>query len=258
MKTNPTPDLDQKRHRNKKRQIIVIDGAKGGVGKSLVASVISSILLAQGAAVTLIELDRANPDIARRFQNHAPVLLADLSDRDGWISLLGALELLDTQYIVMSMPAGLNGVEEIHDLLGQTLSFLNIELNVIFCLSRQNDSITLLDQSLTSGLAEFAVKAVALKNGFFGKDETFDRWRNSAQRQRWQAAGHTETYFPELHHQLIDLLETHPQPLHLLLASNLPIVLRLELGNWLQVAQNSLEILFDTDVGEEEALEEAA
>jgi len=227
----------------KKRTLTVIDGAKGGVGKSLIGSFYASALISQGAAVTLIESDQANPDVARRFQHHTQVVLADLSDRDGWISLLGAIESIDTRHIVMPMPAGLNGIGEIQELLGQTLASLAIELQVIFCLSRQNDSITLIDQSLSSGVAAFANKAVALKNGFFGREETFDRWRNSEQRQRWKEAGFTEAYFPEMHHQLVDLLESHPQPLHVMLTAGLPVVLRLELDNWLRAARNSLAIL---------------
>lgn len=243
MTTTRTRTTSTQSHTYKKRTLTIIDGAKGGVGKSLVGSFYASELLSQGSALTLIESDQANPDIARRFQHDAPVILADLSDRDGWISLLGAIESIDSTHIVMPMPAGLNGVEEIQELLGQTLKSLDIQLQVIFCLSRQNDSIMLIDQSLNSGLAAFATNAIALKNGFFGRDETFDRWRNSDQRQRWKEAGHTEAYFPEMHHQLVDLLESNPQPLHGLLTAGLPVVLRLELDNWLRSAGNSLALL---------------
>lgn len=243
MTTNRTRTTSTESHTNKKRTLTIIDGAKGGVGKSIIGSFYASALLSRGEHVTLIESDQANPDVARRFQHHAQVVLADLSDRDGWISLLGAIESIDTRHIVMPMPAGLNGIAEIQELLRQTLASLDIELHVIFCLSRQNDSITLIDKSLSSGVAAFANKAVALKNGFFGREETFDRWRNSEQRQCWKAAGHSEGYFPEMHHQLVDLLESQPQPLHAMLVAGLPVVLRLELDNWLRAASNSLAML---------------
>jgi len=260
MKTTPISFTPTTRN---KRTLTIIDGAKGGVGKSLVGSFFASTLLSQGVAITLIESDRANPDIARRFQHHSPVMLADLSDRDGWINLLSTIESIESKHIVMPMPAGLNGIEEIHELLEQTLDSLEIDLNVIFCLSRQNDSITLIDKSMTSGVAAFANKAVALKNGFFGDEETFDRWRNSEQRYRWQKAGFTEAYFPELHHQIVDLLETQPQPLDSMLTTGLPIVLRLELDNWLRAARNSMAILFNDedaslDLGTDETMEEIA
>lgn len=243
MKTNAL--LSGTKPQNSKRILTIIDGAKGGVGKSLVGSFYASALLSQGLDVTLIESDQANPDVARRFQHHAPVFLADLSDRDGWISLLGAIETIETRHIVMPMPAGLNGIAEIHELLGQTLASLAIDLHVIFCLSRQNDSINLIGQSLTSGVAAFAQKAVALKNGFFGKEDTFDRWQHSKQRQQWGNAGFSEAYFPEMHHKIVDLLETQPQPLHGMLSAGLPIVLRLELDNWLRNAGNSLVTLLN-------------
>lgn len=235
--------IDSTRPASKKHRLTIIDGAKGDVGKSLVGSFYASAVLSQGTSLTLIESDQANPDVARRFQHETQVVLADLSDRDGWISLLEAIETIESRDIVMPMPAGLNTIEEIHELLGQTLTSLAIELQVIFCLSRQNDSIALIDQSQRSGLASFATQAIALKNGFFGRDETFDRWRNSDQRNCWLNAGFTEAYFPEMHHQLIDLLESHPQPLHAMLRADLPVVLRIELDNWLRAAHLSLALL---------------
>ncbi|MDO8828467.1 hypothetical protein [Methylophaga sp.] len=235
--------IDSTRPACKKRRLTIIDGAKGGVGKSLVGSFYASAVLSQGTSLTLIESDQANPDVARRFQHHTGVVLADLSDRDGWISLLQALETIESRDIVMPMPAGLNNIGEIQELLSLTLASLGIELQVIFCLSRQNDSIALIDQSLGSGLSAFATRAIALKNGFFGRDETFDRWRNSDQRTRWINAGFAEAFFPELHHQLIDLLENDPQPLHAMLTAELPVVLRIELDNWLRAARSSLDLL---------------
>lgn len=236
----PGSNIDSTTLVSKKRRLTIIDGAKGGVGKSLVGSFYASTVLSCGTSLTLIESDQANPDVARRFQHETQVVLADLSDRDGWINLLEAIEGIDSRDIVMPMPAGLNTIGEIQELLCQTLASLAIELQVIFCLSRQNDSIGLIDQSLSSGLASFATQAIALKNGFFGRDETFDRWRNSDQRNRWLNAGFTEAYFPEMHHQLVDLLESHPQPLHAMLRADLPVVLRIELDNWLRAARNSL------------------
>jgi len=197
---------------NNTQHLIICDGNKGGVGKSFVSTTIASLLLSENKTVTLIEADATNPDVARRFYEYTPVLLADVSDRDGWIALLEALETVETEYIVMSMPAGMNDMKSIHKLLQRTLEALNIELCLIFCLSRQIDSIDLIKKSLDHGLAAFANKAIALKNGFFGTDEKFDRWHESKVRATWNKHGFDEYYLPELNHRLIDYLEAHPQP----------------------------------------------
>ncbi len=231
-----------------KQQLIICDGNKGGVGKSFVATTTASLLMNQGKSITLIEADKTNPDVARRFADFAPVLLADISDRDGWISLLEALETIDTDYIIMSMPAGMNEIEAIQGLLHRTLDVLGIELCLLFCLSRQVDSIDLIQKSQVNGLASFAHRAVALKNGFFGDDEKFDRWYESNIRDLWLKQGFTEYYLPELNHRLVDYLEIQPQPLHKLADKGVSVALRLDLQDWLKGVQHSLsEILIPSD-----------
>lgn len=227
-----------------RRTLTVSGGNKGGVGKSLLATTVASLLLLKGEGVTLIEADQANPDIARRFAKHAPVLLADVNDRDGWIVLLDALETITTPHIVMSLPAGPNEIEAIQDLLRRTLSSLDIDLQLIFCLSRQFDSIDLIGKSVTSGLASFAQRGIAVKNGFFGKDDQFDRWQQSTQRKQWLAKGFREAYLPELNHRLVDFLESNPQPLQCLSAMVPSTALRLDLEDWLQAADACLNPLF--------------
>lgn len=223
-----------------RQTLTICEGSKGGIGKSMLATTIGTLLLAGSEPLTLIEADRANPDVARRFAKHAPVLLADVSDRDGWIALLDALETITTPHIVMSLPAGLNEIESIQHLLRRTLLSLDIDLQLIFCLSRQYDSVELIGKSLISGLASFAQHGIAIKNGFFGRNDQFDRWQNSQQRKQWLEKGFSEAYIPELNHRIVDFLESHPQPLHQL-STGLTTALRLDLEDWLQAAKNSLK-----------------
>ncbi|MCF7971146.1 MAG: ParA family protein [Methylococcaceae bacterium] len=219
------------------RKLITCDGSKGGTGKSLIATTIASLLLRNNYSVTLIEADKTNPDIARRFGNYAPVLLAGIDNKDGWMSLLDEIENIDTQYIVMSMPAGLNEVNEISGLLARTLHELEIELHQVFCLSRQTDSLYLINTSIETGLAAFAQQSIAVKNGFFGKNEEFDRWNQSPTRNKWLSKGFQETFLPELNHRIIDFLETHPQPLHGISKKHLRTALWLDLQDWLGIAE---------------------
>lgn len=232
-----------------KRILYVCDGAKGGVGKSLVATAIGSLLLAHQMDATFIETDAANPDLARRFRNHAPVLLADISDRDGWIALLDALESIDNQHIVVSLPAGLNGIQEIQPLLRRTLDLLRIELRLFFCLSRQFDSIDLIGKSLDTGLAAIATQAIALKNGFFGTDQQFDRWSQAKQRGAWISRGFSEAYLPELNHRIVDHLECNPQPLNSLGRTGLSTALRIDLEDWLILAASCFHNILDLSDG---------
>ncbi|MGZ5789899.1 MAG: hypothetical protein ACXWJF_10655 [Burkholderiaceae bacterium] len=244
MKTNQSRNISARSNASpasRRRSMNVCGGNKGGTGKSLIGTTVSSLLMRKGESVTVIEADPTNPDLARRFANHVPVLLADISDRDGWFSLLDALEGVETQNIVMSLPAGMNGIDTIASLLERTLKSLAIDLNYIFALSRQHDSVELAGKSLESGLAVFAQRDLAIRNGFFGRAEQFDRWDHSPNRASWLAKPNfSETYLPELNFRLVDLLESNPQPLHLLENAGLSTALRFDLLDWLNAAETCL------------------
>jgi len=235
------------------KKFIVCGGNKGGVGKSFIATAVASLLLTDNNAITLIEADPTNPDIARRFSNHAAVILADISDRDGWISLLDELESIETDYIIMSLPAGMNALDNIYSLLKRTLESLKIDLNFIFCLSRQFDSIELIEKSMDSGLASFALNNIAIQNGFFGENEKFDRWRESKLRKKWLEKGFEESFLPELNHRLVDFLEANPMPLHLLPETKkLSTALRLDLDDWLNIAKICFASMISDPLGNEQ------
>ena len=232
---------------HRRRTLTLSGGNKGGCGKSLIATTLTSLLIQQGETVTVIEADQANPDLARRFRVHVDVLLADIRDRDGWIAILDALETIDTRHIVMSLPAGMNEMEMIGSLLNRTLKSLEIELNYIFVLSRQHDSLELIGKSIQSGVGVFAQRGLAIKNGFFGTNNQFDRWAQSAYRQQWLAKpDYSEAYLPELNFRIVDLLESYPQPLHLL-SEGLTTALRFDLMDWLKAAEHCLAPLLTLD-----------
>lgn len=225
-----------------RRTLTISGGNKGGTGKSLVATAVASLLMRRGESVTVIEADPTNPDLARRFANHAPVILSDIADRDGWIALLEALESIETRHIVISLPAGMNEIESIGSLLSRTLDTLQIDLNYLFALSRQHDSVELIGRSLETGLGTFAQRGLAIKNGFFGRDEQFDRWHQSPHRQRWLAKpDYEECHLPELNFRLVDFLESNPKPLHCLENAGLTTALRFDLIDWLNATEQCLQ-----------------
>lgn len=241
-----------------KRILFIIGGNKGGTGKSLMACILASLILRRGETITVIEADPTNPDLARRFSGHTPVILADIVDRDGWIALLDALETVETQFMVLSLPAGMNAIDSIASVLQRTLTTLNIDLHYVFALSRQTDSVELAGKSLEQGLAVFAQQGMAVRNGFFGRYEQFDPWEHSPQRMRWLSNQHfSETYLPEMNFRLVDLLEAYPQPLHLLEQAGLSTALKFDLLDWLSAPETSFSPLLSVKqdaIFEEEAV----
>jgi cellulose biosynthesis protein BcsQ len=92
------------------RRIFVVDGGKGGAGKTMCAMMIADREVVRGNADRLLVLDAdtANGDLSKRFSN-APCMTTDtdLRTADGWV---GAVNKID-QYsdradkIVVSLPA---------------------------------------------------------------------------------------------------------------------------------------------------------
>jgi len=216
-----------------KKRITFTGGDKGGVGKSTAASAYGDHLLAKGITTCVVETDTCNPDVARMFQGAAPVLLADVADHDGWMSLLEALETREEQHVVVSLPAGSARVESELELITAALTEMGYEARLLFCINRQVDSVALARASLTRGLASICASGMLVKNGFYGNPEQFERWDQSDIRAQWWNRGFTEGYLPELHHRVVDWVTRAEVPYHQALPT-MPQILRLELSKWLK------------------------
>lgn len=99
-----------------KNTIFYVGGSKGGIGKSMISTVLVQFLLDKYGSekpVHLIETDESNPDVGRMYQGKTPVSSFILDEREaGWITFFDILERSENTFFVVNSAARSNyGIE---------------------------------------------------------------------------------------------------------------------------------------------------
>jgi hypothetical protein len=99
-----------------KDTIFYVGGSKGGVGKSIISTVLVQFLIdkyGEEKTIHLIETDESNPDVGRIYTGKIPVTPLVLDERDtGWITLFELLEeSRDTIFVINSAARGNSGID---------------------------------------------------------------------------------------------------------------------------------------------------
>jgi hypothetical protein len=237
----------------------IIDGDKGGVGKSLAARALVHHLLSREEdlrpRLVVYDADLSNPDVCgegglRPGGGIASTALLDLSTESGWIDLgtklamLGAAAQTAEYRIIINMPAqiGTRAFDGSIHIVSEVLR----EANAIpvWLLSRTQESIRALDYRLRHMPAGYEA-GIVVKNLFFGSADKFLLWQSDALRQRLVDEGAWfEAELPEMNDQLAVMIGR--RPFHDVLATGidgrpLPYGYRLALQSWLKRAGTALE-----------------
>lgn len=218
-----------------KKRIVVVHGQKGGVGKSLAAS-----LLVELAPVRplIIECDDSAPDVARRYQNHGfeglqiPLLTAD-SPADALSDMMASIEDAPEQYIVVNLPAAAGAVVDVYaDQIKEVAHTLSRELVAVFVIGAGQDSIAAALSCAQNGLASVAHRRIAVLNRYFGTPARLG-WNDDA-RARWRG---DEVSLPELATRVVERIRIIDEPLMAIADGNnhaIPIGDRSLLRRWLR------------------------
>ena len=186
--------------------VILVDGDKGGVGKSWASCTVLDWALKLGAPVAAVDADTRNADVHRMFKGMMPVLFANLREHTGWMDLLDFLVANPTAITVVSLPAGIGDTmkKEAPSFI-QNIKMLNRDLGLMWVMNRQADSVNLLGQALGHIGAALSFK-VAVKNLMYGESERFVRWDNSQTKKKFEASGGITIDLTELHERTVDKL----------------------------------------------------
>jgi len=237
----------------------IIDGDKGGVGKSLVARALVHHYLTQDEGtrprLVVYDADLSNPDVCgegglKPGNGIAHTALLDLSAESGWIDLGSRLETIcaaaqTTDYrIIINMPAqiGTRAFDGSIHIVGEVLREANAM--PVWLLSRTQESIRALDYRLRNMPARYEA-GIVVKNLFFGSADKFLLWQNDPLRQRLVGEGAwSEVDLPEMNDQLAVMIGR--RPFHEVLAVGidgrpLPYGYRLALQSWLKRTGAALE-----------------
>lgn len=228
---------------------ILVDGDKGGVGKSLATRALVEFYLEQPAErrprLVVFDADHSNPDVCGRegLKAGEGILstgLIDLSTEAGWIDFASRLEKIreiDCRVIV-NMPAQIGSVFD--GRIGLLADVLREARTVpVWVLSRTRESITALEHRVRYLPSQYSA-GLAVRNLFFGSAEKFVLWDTSPLRKTLVAGGGwLETELPELNDQLLVMMGR--RPLHEVVRCGidhqpLPLGYRLALNTWLRRA----------------------
>src|SRR5689334_16938493 len=122
------------------KQIYLVGGSKGGVGKSLVSMALVDHLLESGESVLLVESDTSNPDVWKAYNDAVDAHLLDLDEADGWIELVNLCDSAPKSVAVVNTAARNNrGVSAYGETLNSTLADLKRRLVTLWVINRQRD-----------------------------------------------------------------------------------------------------------------------
>lgn len=192
----------------------LVDGDKGGVGKTTVARAIADAYANAEAnglprcKIVCLDADHTNPDFcgpggyAKDGKIHE-VGLVNLDEPKNWLELVNALESeiatadQDEVRVIISMPATAkrafeSGSEEVI----QVLNMLNAV--PVWVMGRTADSVTQLESRVETMPRQYE-HGLVITNLFFGTRDKFVLWDTSAAREELIGSGDwIETSLPEL------------------------------------------------------------
>ena len=131
--------------------IYYIGGSKGGVGKSIIATVLVQFLIdryGDSKAIHLIETDESNPDVGRIYDGKIPVTPIILDEQEtGWITFFELLEQnKDTLFVVNSAARSSRGIEKNGENFSKALQDQSVPYDLVtfWPINRQLDCVNLL------------------------------------------------------------------------------------------------------------------
>lgn len=211
------------------KNIYLIGGSKGGVGKSLVTMATIDYLQDKGEKVLLIESDTSNPDVWKSYKDSATTELVNLDEADGWIHLINLCDSNPDSIVVINTAARNNkGVSAYGETLNSTLAELKRKLVTLWVINRQRDSLELLKEYMD---AVPNAEVHIVRNGHYGDEKKFELYNASKLRTAVEERGGQSVTFPDLADRVSD--DIYIKRLSIAIAlKELPLGNRAELARW--------------------------
>jgi hypothetical protein len=177
--------------------VYLVNGAKGGVGKSMITMALLDYLKAHAPA--LLETDTANPDVGLAYKPEVSKFEAlDLGGEDAWIDFANFIAESGGPVVVNSA-AGIDASDSAAR-LKESLRELDRNLTVFWVINIQRDSLELLKRfwKEMGGQEAEKVRIHVCRNLFFGEPDDFRLYNDSAIRREIEAAGGKTLDFPRV------------------------------------------------------------
>jgi hypothetical protein len=222
------------------KNIYLIGGSKGGVGKSIVTMATIDYLQTLGKAVLLIESDTSNPDVYAAYQESTRAELLNLDEADGWIELVNLCDAEPECVVVVNTAARNNqGVSAYGETLNSTLAELKRRLVTLWVINFQRDSLELLKQYREAFPPSANTAVHVVRNGYLGDEAKFDFYNGSKIREAIEQQDGRSVTFPALADRVSNELYINRMSIATA-AKELPIGNRAELNRWRSEVKKSL------------------
>jgi hypothetical protein len=184
--------------------IIIVSGSKGGVGKSLTSMALLDYFATNHRYMKLIDADINNPDVLRCYGKAAEGELLDLGDVEGWIRLVNLCDATPFKTVVVNTPAQSNVAVSKHvGILLDSLRELGRPMITLWVINRQRDSLELLKDYMEHTDSKLVH---VICNGYFGEQQKFELYRDSALRETVAGLGGKSLFLPDLADRVTDEL----------------------------------------------------
>ena len=241
---------------DKVREIIVSDGDKGGVGKSITSKVIAEARLSQGKKIAIIEGDDSHPDLALQYDGDPDVIigvlpLAESGDANRAVSKLGEwLEEHLPDTVIVNLPAGAAKTLSAHaDLLRMVADSLEYQITGLYSLGKGDTPTAGLVKSIAAGLFSQvdSTRQIVVYPAFQGAPHDFAWYSHDARK----TFGGREIIMPALDNRDVvkKLLSTRGR-LSEIARAGAPgwlIVDKLNLSRWLKAAIAAVEPILNIE-----------
>lgn len=180
------------------KRVLFVSGGKGGVGKSTISKTLLDLY--RDLNIHLVETDGGNPDVFKAYGKAVPSVEIDLRQEDGWIEFLNYVDSLkDDSLIVVNTAARAHETLEKHAPMLKVALENNIEVQWLFVLGTQRESLEILHQHLGHAVGQTHV----LLNGFFGERKEFTGWDKSQSKTLLEQRGGRVFYIPEFSRRIM-------------------------------------------------------
>lgn len=226
--------------KNKNKNIYLIGGSKGGVGKSFVTMATIDYLQERSENILLIDSDTSNPDVWKAYQNTVEGALINLDEADGWIELVNICESKPESTVVINTAARNNKcVTSYGATLNSTLADLRRDLVTFWVINRQRDSLELLNEYMEA-IPHAHVHVV--RNSYWGEEKKFELYNGSKLREIVEGKGGKSITFPDLADRVSDDIYSNRLNIGAAL-KELPLGNRAELMRWRAEAKKMFDQL---------------
>ena len=235
------------------KQIYIVAGGKGGVGKSTIASAVAGVLEVAKESVVVADADFLTGDVAARYPRNS--FRVDLNAEKGWAQLADAVGKLSAKIrVVLNQGADVSGTDARYarDAV-EALSEMQARITLLWVLVPSRESAEHLARSLESGVMRTASRKVVVLNacdeGIEAAD--FEAWRESETRKVLVDAGAVEVFVPHLYRDFMNALRGIPFSKISSLGDNTNFFARVRIRRWWESVSAALGlVLLDRENGD--------